>query len=60
MACKLTLAHAKRIVASRGFMLIKVDGEFIVKPRGAGLDDARNYFTNDLLDAVETAKRMAS
>jgi hypothetical protein len=58
MTSSLTLNDAKRIVSKLGLTLVKRDNEYIVKPKGASNDDAQAYFTNDLLDAVETAKRM--
>ncbi len=58
MSKRLTLADAKHLVRPLGFTLVKRDGEYIVKPAGSSIDDPRSYFTNDLLDAVQTARAM--
>jgi hypothetical protein len=58
----MTLATAKKECAALGYTLIK-DREwdqYIVKPQGARSDDPRAYFTNDLDDAVGTARAMAA
>ncbi len=56
----MTLADAKKEVAELGLTLMKRDGEYIVKPRGGRIDDPRSYFTDDLDDALGTARHMAS
>ena len=55
---KLTLATAKGLCRDLGFTLIKRDGEYIVKPYGAIIDDPRTYFTDDIHDAIATAVAM--
>lgn len=57
----MTLAVAKQEVAKLGLTLVKNNeyGEYIVKPRGATKDHPHAYFTNDLDDAVGTARAMA-
>lgn len=55
----MTLATAKKECAALGFTLVKADGEYCVKPRGARSDDPRSYFTDDIGDAVGTARAMA-
>ena len=55
----LTLRSARSECRRLGFTLVKLDGEFIVKPIGARNDDSRAYFTNDLDDAVDTTHVMA-
>lgn len=54
------LADAKDFCRNLGFTLLKRDGEFIVKPQGATIDDARTYFTDSLDDAIGTARAMAT
>lgn len=54
------LATARQICRSFGFTLVKRDGEFIVKVAGSPIDDPRTYFTDDLEDAVGTAKAMGA
>lgn len=60
MASKLTLKDAKRMVSDLGLTLIERDDEFIVKAKGLSIDAASTYFTNDLQDAVDTARSMSS
>lgn len=55
----MTLAEAKARVRALGFTLVKRDGEYIVKPAGGRIDDPASYFTNDIIDAVQTARAMA-
>ena len=57
----MTLATAKKECAALGFTLVKDRewGQYIVKPQGARKDDPRNYFTDDIGDAVGTARAMA-
>lgn len=52
----MTINAAKQIVQSMGCTLRKTDGEFRVNFKGAAEDTA--YYTNDLFDAVETARLM--
>jgi hypothetical protein len=54
----MTLSDAKKIVAAVGCTLSKSDGEYRVNLRGHG--EATAYYTNDLQDAVNTAKTMAA
>lgn len=53
---KLTQKEAARLIRNCGRTLVVRDGEFIVKLHGKGLTDKSTYFTNDLEDAVHTAK----
>ena len=54
-----TLKEAMATVRNYGFTLVKRDGEYIVKPAGQNIDHPHSYFTNDLEDAVGTARLMA-
>lgn len=51
----MTLAEAKQIVRQYGFTLTKSEGEYRV---GTGREES-SYYTDDLADAVGTAKHMA-
>jgi hypothetical protein len=57
----MTLATAKKECATLGYTLVKDRdwGQYIVKPQGARSDDPRAYFTDDIGDAVGTARAMA-
>lgn len=53
---KLTQKEAARLIHNCGRTLVVRDGEFIVKLHGKTIDHKSTYFTNDLEDAVHTAK----
>lgn len=51
------LTTAKRAAADVGCTLVRTDDEYRVNLRGRG--EATAYYTNDLTDAVHTARAMA-
>ncbi len=53
---KLTQAIARRLIENCGRKLIVRNGEFIVRKIGRPVDHASSYYTQDLQDAVNTAK----
>lgn len=53
---KLTQKEAARLIRNCGRTLVVREGEFIVKLHGQAIDHKSTYFTNDLEDAVHTAK----
>lgn len=53
---KLTQKEAARLIRNCGRTLVVRDGEFIVKLHGKGLMDKSTYITDDLEDAVHTAR----
>lgn len=57
---KLTIAIARAECRALGCSLRKRDGEFRVAYLTGSLEqrEARAYYTNDLVDAVDTAKAM--
>lgn len=50
----MTQSEARRILRDLGWTLRCSDGEYRVAPRGASED--RAYYTNDLDDAIGTAR----
>jgi hypothetical protein len=58
---KLTFETAQKTVATlKGLRLLKRDDEYIVKLVGVTIDHPTTYFTDDLQDAVDTAKQMSA
>ena len=53
-AYKITQAEARKILATIDYQLKSLDGEFEVYPKGQRGE--KSYFTNDLIDAINTAR----
>lgn len=51
---KITQAEARKTLASIGYQLKVADGEFEVYPKGQRGE--KSYFTNDLIDAINSAR----
>lgn len=51
-----TIKQAQLELKRIDWQMRRIDGEFQVKPRALGWDDAKVYLTNDIDDAVGTAK----
>jgi hypothetical protein len=57
----MTIKGAIRMASDLGITIKRVDGEFIVKPRGErDANDAVTYYTDDIDDALATARMMAA
>lgn len=59
-APRMTQRDAFDAIMALGLSVRKVEGEFQVKPKGTRWDDATTYFTDDLDDALGTAREMAA
>lgn len=55
----MTLSNATTICRDLGITLRKTDGEYRINYRGSS-DEATAYYTDDIMDAVETAAAMAT
>ena len=53
-AYKITQAEARKLLAEVGYQLRTADGEFEVYPKGQR--GKKSYFTNDLIDAIKSAR----
>lgn len=51
---KITQAEARKTLAEVGYQLKSLDGEFEVYPKGQRGE--KSYFTNDLIDAINSAR----
>ncbi len=60
MSQPMRFAVARELCRALGFTLVndREWNQYIVKPAGARKDDPRNHFTDDLEDAVGTARAM--
>jgi hypothetical protein len=55
----MNLKTAQSAVRAYGLMLVKRDGEYIVKEPDVPVDHGSTYFTDDLEDDVSTARIQA-